>query len=287
MAFPYLYQEIDRIYAKTIGKGVRTLSVTSSQPGEGTTSVVCALAQRAKAVNLDVLIVDLNLHNPFVSRMISDEKYQPWSQRLPEKGTSSATDLLPQDNSVVLSEQGEVADGGNADSVDPGLRMQAPDGWNMSIEHQAREIDIQGGPGVRVIPVPKDDDNQVRFREHTMLNQMISYWLEHHDCIIFDTSPLCLVNQKNIPAQHVATCCDAAIVVVKSGQTQVHQLQEAMDILQTVDVNLAGTVMNDYENPLLGVELIRQSQKLKTKLPRLSNWLVNKIRNSSFLFAEF
>ena len=202
------------------------------------------------------LIVDLNLHNPFVSNMVD-----------------------PQLNQRLLGSQDNVNDDGEL--------MLPPDDWDHGMNHLSHEVAIAGGPGVRVIPRPLEDTNPVRFREHTMLNRMISYWLEQHDCIIFDTSPLCLVNQKNIPAQHVATCCDAALIVVKSGKTQVHQLKDAMEILHTVDVNLVGTVMNDFDNPLLGVELIRQCQKMGHRLPRLSNWLTRKIKKSSFLFADF
>ena len=251
---PYLYQEVDRIYAKTIGRGVKSLCVTSAIPGEGTTSVVCALAQRATAVNLDVLIVDLNLHNPFVSNMIDPDILQ-------QSQMQRNSELLTHDQ----TSQGHLP----------------PPDWDRGISHVSHEISIADGPGVKVIPRPFEDHNPVKFREHTMLNRMISFWLEKHDCVIFDTSPLCLVNQKNIPAQHVATCCDAAIMVVKSGKTQVHQLKDAIEILHTVDVNLVGTVMNEFENPLLGVELIRQCEKLGSKFPRLSNWLTKPLANAN------
>jgi Mrp family chromosome partitioning ATPase len=268
MAFPYLYQEIDHIYAKTLGKGMRTLAVTSSVPGEGTSSVVCALAQRAMAVNYNVLIVDLNLHNPFVSRMIDNN-----------------VAIEPKDADTTLDSSGVIVS--DTSPSGPDKKIQRPADWNNAIAFEAQKVMIQGGPGIPVIPIPHDDNNQVRFREHSMLKRMINQWLEEYDSIIFDTSPLNLVNQKNIPAQHVATCCDGVIMVVKSGDTQLHQLSDAVATLNTVEVNLVGTVVNDFANPLLGVELIRQSNKLQQRLPWLSNWLVKKIKKSAFLFAEF
>jgi hypothetical protein len=60
-----------------------------------------------------------------------------------------------------------------------------------------------------------------------------------------------------------------------------------MEVLNTVDVNLVGTIMNDFDNPLLGVELIRQCQKLGQKMPRLARMLTRKIKKSAFLFADF
>lgn len=250
MSQPYLYQEIDRIYAKTLGAGARSLCITSSRPKEGTTSVVYALAQRASAVNLNVLIVDLNLHNPFVSQALRQVD-QPALQSSYENS------------------------------------LQAPTDWDPAIGHQALMLNQSAGPQIGVIPKPANDASLVRFREHKQLQSMIEFWQQTHDCVIFDTSPLCLVNQKNIPAQHVAACCDQAVIVVKAGVTLVHQLKEAMDVLNTVPVNFVGTVLNDQHNPSLGKELIRQCTKLSKKLPRLSRFLSSKIQRSRFLFADF
>lgn len=280
MGIPYLYQEIDRIYAKTLGRGIRSLCVTSSMPNEGTTSVVCALAQRARAVNLNVLVVDMNLYNPVVSRMISADSPAIDNTLLLSNQAAYLTDNS--DTAILDNDTGDIAQSDNNVSS-----MIKPKDWDNAMDYHARQVSIRNGPTLPVIPIPKDEKNPVKFREHTMLNRMIEQWLVHYDCVIFDTSPLCLINQKNIPAQHVATCCDAAVVVVKSGQTQTHQLKEAMEILQTVEVNLAGTVVNDYENPLLGVELLRQCDKLGKRLPRLSNWLSNKIKSKGFLFGEY
>lgn len=251
MSQPFLYQEIDRIYAKTLGAGARSLCVTSSRPGEGTTSVVYALAQRASAVNLKVLIVDLNLHNPFVSQAIEQNEEQIHFPK------GLVNDLLP------------------------------PPDWDPAIGHTATMLPISHGTNIGVIAKPDTDAALVRFREHSRIQTMIQYWQEHHDCVIFDTSPLCLVNQKNIPAQHVATCCDQTIMVVRAGKTLSHQLKEAISVLRTVPVNFAGTVVNDHENPTLGKELIRQCQKLSKYLPRVSGFLVRKIQKSRFLFADF
>lgn len=250
MSQPFLYQEIDRIYAKTIGTGARSLCVTSSRPGEGTTSVVYALAQRASAVNLKVLIVDLNLHNPFVS---------------------NAVEPTPDEHQLTIQMPSLVP----------------PPDWDTAIGHQATMLPVKQGAQIGVIPKPSTDNAVVKFREHTRIQQMLQYWQQDYDCVIFDTSPLCLVNQKNIPPQHVASCCDQTLVVVKSGKTLSHQLKEAISILNTVPVNFAGTVINDYENPTLGAELVRQCSKLQQRLPRLSNALINKIRRSRFLFADF
>lgn len=231
MIIPYQYQEIEQLYSKTVGKGVRTIAVLSSIAEEGTSSVVCALAQRATAVNKKVLVVDLNLHNPFVSAQIE----QPNTEQ----------PNLPQ------------------------------------------TIQPTSGPSLNVLPVPIDDKNQMKMREQNMFSTMTEQWLEQYDLIIFDTSPLCQVNRKNIPPQIVASCSDAAVLVVRSGKTQQRQLSEAMTILNSLNVNLLGTVVNDYTNPSLGIELVRQCCKMGKMFPRFADWLIGKINTSPFLFARF
>lgn len=238
MSIPYLYQEIEQIYAKTIGKGARTLTVTSSVTEEGTSSIVCALAQRARAVDFKVLVVDLNLHNPCVSNLVEQ----------------------------------------SADVSDP---------WDPDVQSLALTAQIKDGPNFPVIPVPDSADNQICLREQTMLKRMVDHWLQDYDLIIFDTSPLCLVNRRNVPPQLVATCCDGAIIVIQANKTNTSQLAEAMAILKSVNVNLLGTVINDHTNPPLGTELIRQCLKLKKWFPTVADWLAGHLSASKFFFARF
>jgi Mrp family chromosome partitioning ATPase len=231
MTIPYQYQEIEQLYSKTVGKGLRTLAVLSSTNEEGCSSVACALAQRAMAVNKKVLLVDLNLHNPYMSNQIS------------------AVDNLT--------------------------------------HNKPQRVQLDQGPAFSVMPVPLENSTQLELREHAMLHSMVGQWLEGNDLVIFDTSPLSKVNRHNIPPQLVAQCCDGAILVVQSGKTQQNQLASAMAMLAPLNINLVGTVVNDYTNPSLGVELIRQCCKLAKYMPKLSDWLIAKINASKFLFARF
>lgn len=56
--------EIERIYAATLGSGIRSLAVTSANSGEGVSSVAMALAQRHLIAGHATLLVDLNLFRP-------------------------------------------------------------------------------------------------------------------------------------------------------------------------------------------------------------------------------
>ena len=269
MAIPYSYQELEHIYAKSIGKGARSIAVTASKPQEGTSSVVCSLARRAKAVGFKVLVVDSNLNNPSV--------------------TNSITTMLEGENQQNLN---SINDYWIDDSqTTKPLRLTDLDGLSDSSNHNVN---------INVIPAPikqsternpqqstEQNTEHLRIREQSHLQALINLWHQQHDIIIFDTSPLCLINKNNIPPQTIASCCDGALLVVQTGTTNANELQDAMNILHSQKINLLGTVMNENKTPLLSQELARQCEKLEQLLPKLGRMLKSFVSNNPFLQRQF
>jgi len=68
--FPINYVEVESIYGQTIGAGYRTVAITSAQQGEGKTTLVKALAKRARLSDKNVLVVELNTFNPTLSEKL-------------------------------------------------------------------------------------------------------------------------------------------------------------------------------------------------------------------------
>jgi len=66
--FPEHYVELERVYSRTIGRGLRSLVVTSADQEEGVTTLVVALAKRNRHSGRSTLVVDLNLHRPALHR---------------------------------------------------------------------------------------------------------------------------------------------------------------------------------------------------------------------------
>jgi capsular exopolysaccharide synthesis family protein len=64
------------------------------------------------------------------------------------------------------------------------------------------------------------------------------------DCVIIDTSPLCLVSD----ALHFARYADAVALVVRAGETQTSQAQHACRELRRLRVPLAGCILNGISN---------------------------------------
>ena len=247
MAIPYSYQELEHIYAKSIGKGARSIAVTASKPQEGTSSVACSLARRAKAVGFKVLVVDSNLNNPDVTNSITAKLEGTTQQKL-----NAINDYW-------------------IDDTTPSKPLYLTDDVNLN-----------------VIPAPTEQDSQrLRIREQSHLQALINLWHQQHDIIIFDTSPLCLINKNNIPPQTIASCCDGAILVVQTGTTNANELRDAMNILHSQKINLLGTVMNENKTPLLSQELARQCEKLEQLLPTLGRMLKNFVSNNPFLQRQF
>ena len=56
--------DLENIYLRSLGEGMRSLAVTSARRGEGVSSLAVALAQRHLLANRSVLLVDLNDENP-------------------------------------------------------------------------------------------------------------------------------------------------------------------------------------------------------------------------------
>jgi len=57
---PLQNTELENIYSRSLGAGIRSIAITSSNPGEGVSSLAVALSQRHLLANKSTLFVDLN-----------------------------------------------------------------------------------------------------------------------------------------------------------------------------------------------------------------------------------
>ena len=61
---PINYIEVEMVYSNSIGRGLRSLAVTSTNPGEGCSTMAYALSKRAEADGKHALLVEVNLLHP-------------------------------------------------------------------------------------------------------------------------------------------------------------------------------------------------------------------------------
>lgn len=142
------------------------------------------------------------------------------------------------------------------------------------------------GFGLGVLSFKPDDHLLLKLREPGELKKRMIKWLEVYDSIIIDTSPLDTVSFNCYPSEVACENAEAAIMVVLASRTTQALAVEAVEKLKENDVNLVGTVLNDYYNPGLKDELIRKFRWVAKVVPPLSRWLENKIRYSRFLSLE-
>jgi len=64
MHIPEHFLELDQIYHATLARQIRSLCITSTNPGEGVSTLVLSLARRHLLAGRSTLLLDLNLHRP-------------------------------------------------------------------------------------------------------------------------------------------------------------------------------------------------------------------------------
>jgi Mrp family chromosome partitioning ATPase len=133
--------------------------------------------------------------------------------------------------------------------------------------------------GYSLLPAPKNIRDVLHYREANLLIASISQWLEHFDCIIFDTSALTTLNQSNIPAEIICEACEGAILVVEAGKTPQSLIQESIEKFKMKKVNLIGSIINDKSNPPLLTELLRETHRFNHLFPKLMAKLRKKLSN--------
>ena len=86
LKLPIHYLEIETIYANTIGRGMRSIAVTSSNPGEGCSTLAYTLSKRSEVDGKHTLLVEVNLLHPELGDM-SGHLHTDW---LPNASSADA-----------------------------------------------------------------------------------------------------------------------------------------------------------------------------------------------------
>ncbi|HAS6349476.1 chromosome partitioning protein ParA [Vibrio sp. IRLE0018] len=154
--------------------------------------------------------------------------------------------------------------------------------------HHVHSFEHEEQPGVLIehnethqvlvgLPVPQQTAIKLSYKDPANLCAAVNKWQSHYERIVIDTSPLLNLNKGNVPAQSVASACDATILVACYGTTTENQILQAQNLLSASSIHLIGTILNMKNAPSFSEELVRQLNKFRF-LPlslrkRLEIWL--------------
>ncbi len=111
---------------------------------------------------------------------------------------------------------------------------------NTSFETVAISSDVEN---LDIIPSGPIPPNPSELLASNRFKELYEEAYEVYDMIIVDTPPIIAVTD----AQIVANMLDGVIIVARSGQTEVEHLKQSVQLIEKVQGNLLGTVLNDVE----------------------------------------
>lgn len=121
-----------------------------------------------------------------------------------------------------------------------------------------------------ILPAPRMSFASTSLLEKENIQKHLSYLGEKYDTIVIDCAPVNTNNFRDVSGQLIASISDATILVVLGGTSTQHTVQLAVEKLQQAGARIAGSVMNDYDNPGLSVEIQKTLDNIVLRLPFLS-----------------
>ncbi len=226
--------DLENIYLRTLGARMRSIAITSSNPGEGVSSMAVALTQRHLLANKSTLFVDMN-------------------------GDKS-------DHQTILPSNRKT---GSLASTEPQILTDKEESY-----------------ALLGIPAPVNSKVNLHWRDPGVLEEHLSTWLEQFDAVIVDTGSFNRNSQKLVPAERIVGACEATLLVVMAGITTKPTVRHTCDRINTAGGHLAGCVLNEYHNPSLKQELLRETKRIPRKFNGLRNWIANWIEKNRLLSLE-
>ena len=112
---------------------------------------------------------------------------------------------------------------------------------NLKIETIIKETEVEN---LSVIPSGKLMPNPSELLGSKNMKKVILELKNNFDLVIFDTPPIIPVTDSRVVANQI----DSMLLIVKSGQTDYHQLSRAKTLLDSVNTSLVGCVLNAFSS---------------------------------------
>lgn len=193
----------------TVEKGDKTLLVTSSTSGEGKSTVMANLAMTMTQLGKRTLLVDCDLRKPTVARMFGLDK---------DPGLAEV---------IVGNYHWREVIRTVTDIVTGGMGME-----NL--------MQTQGISNLHIITSGSIPPNPAELLNSSRMAEFIEEVREVYDIVLFDAPPILHVTDAAILGKKV----DGALMLYKAGDIPRTSLKRAVNLLNSVGVDLLGIVLN-------------------------------------------
>jgi hypothetical protein len=124
---------------------------------------------------------------------------------------------------------------------------------------------------------------QYQFNNVIWLRQSFERELAESRMLIVDIPPVLQGSNMLINPLASAAACHAVLLVCPRGQVTRPSLVQVMETLKSANVNVTGTVLNDYDYSTPGEEIGQRARKLLWPTPRFARWVDHTARSSLLL----
>lgn len=236
MSIPACNMEIEQIFLQLEKHHCRSFCITSTNCGEGSSSIALALTERHLLAGYRTLFVDLNLKHPSLMSielpsMLPDASDSPDFTN--DIHTANDVDVFEDIEDIENIETFENPK--SFDSRDTFDNQETFENFDTNSDKNAivsnqhtHEPELTGCQHLAIVEgthevitgvnAPSEKAEIMGFRQPHMLKQKIELWLKDYDRVIIDTSPISQLNANNIPAETIAGCCDGTVLMLMAGK---------------------------------------------------------------------
>jgi Mrp family chromosome partitioning ATPase len=189
--------------------------ITSTQPGEGKTTVATNLALSLILAGKRALLIDADLRRPTLDSVFRD--------------SASSSD-----------------DGRNTKRR-PGIAAVREGGWRVGEVVQRLHIDVAGAAeGLRLSVIPAGRVSALRFAllESPQLDETLRFCRDNNDVVLLDSPPVLAVSDALLIAPKV----DGVILIVNAGTVTEREAKRAKDSLEKAGGRVVGVVINRFDD---------------------------------------